>query len=103
MHAEAVEHIALARQGVEMLAPYLRYIPLAPLVGVLFHIFLGDRLGRRAVGLVACGSVAVSLALAATAFLAVSRAPAGMSLVDPVYQWISSGDFSATVSFRVDA
>ena len=96
MQAEAVEHVAQA-------APYLRYIPLAPLLGVLFHVALGDRMGRRAVGLVACGSVAISFALAAMAFLTVFTGAPGLSVVDSVYQWISSGDFSATVSFRVDA
>src|SRR4051794_37878233 len=96
MHAEAVEAVTQA-------APYLRYIPLAPLAGVLFHVFLGNRLGRSAVGLVACASVAVSFALASMAFLAVFQGPAGLSVVDPVYQWIASGDFSAAVSFRVDA
>src|SRR6187455_2292978 len=87
MHAEAVDTVAQA-------APYLRYIPLMPLLGVIFHIAAGYRLGRRAVGLVACGTVAASFAMAATACL---------SIVDPVYTWIASGDFSATVSFRVDA
>jgi len=97
MHAEVAQQVAAQA------APYLRYIPLAPLVGVLFHIALGDRLGRRAVGIVACASVAVSFALAATAFLTIFQGPAGLAVVDPVYQWIASGDFTANVSFRVDA
>jgi len=96
MHAEAVEQVAQA-------APYLRYIPLAPLLGVLFHVTLGYRLGRQAVGMVACGSVAVAFAMAATAFLTVLTGAPGTALVDPVYQWLSSGDFTANVAFRVDA
>ncbi|MFN2375325.1 MAG: NADH-quinone oxidoreductase subunit L [Candidatus Binatia bacterium] len=96
MQVEAVEHVAQT-------ASYLRYIPLAPLVGVIFHIAAGYRLGRKAVGAVACASVAASFALATMAFLTVFSGPAGLSVVDPVYQWIASGDFSATVSFRVDA
>jgi NADH-quinone oxidoreductase subunit L len=96
MHAAAVEQVAQA-------APYLRFIPLAPLVGVLFHVALGYRLGRKAVGVVACASVAVSFALALQAFLGVYHGAPGTALVDPVYQWLASGDFSASVSFRVDA
>jgi NADH-quinone oxidoreductase subunit L len=96
MHPEAAEQVAQT-------ATYLRYIPLAPLLGVLFHVALGYRLGRRAVGMVACASVLASFALAATAFWTVFSGPAGLSVVDPVYTWIASGDFSANVSFRVDA
>jgi NADH-quinone oxidoreductase subunit L len=96
MHAEAAPQVA-------ELASYLRYIPLMPLVGVIFHVALGYKAGRKAVGLVACGTVAASFAMAATAFLAIVRGPEGLSLVDPVYQWLASGDFSANVGFRVDA
>jgi NADH-quinone oxidoreductase subunit L len=96
MHAEVVEQAAQA-------APYLRYIPLAPFVGVLFHLTLGYRLGRRAVGIVACASVAAAFAMAANAFLAVFQGAPGLALVDPVYQWLASGDFRADVAFRVDA
>jgi len=96
MHPEAAQQVA-------QVAPYLRYIPLLPLVGVIFHLAAGYRFGRRAVGLVACGSVAASFALATMAFLTIFNGPAGLAIVDPVYEWIASGDFSATVSFRVDA
>src|SRR5690242_5714310 len=96
MHAEAVEHATQA-------ASYLRYIPLMPLLGVIFHVSAGYRFGRSAVGLVACASVAVSFALASMAFLSVFTGAPGLALVDPVYTWLASGDFSATVSFRVDA
>ena len=64
MHAEAVEQSA---QVAAQAAPYLRCIPLLPLLGAIFHVAVGDRFGRRAVGLVACGTVALSFALAATA------------------------------------
>jgi len=96
MHAELAQVAAQA-------APYLRYIPLLPLAGVLVHVFAGYRLGRRAVGLVACGTAAASFAMAATAFFAIWQGTPGLALVDPVYTWISSGDFTATMSFRVDA
>ncbi|HYC00054.1 MAG TPA: NADH-quinone oxidoreductase subunit L [Candidatus Limnocylindrales bacterium] len=96
-------HAATATAAATIAAPYLRFIPLAPLLGVLFHVFLGYRLGRTAVGVVACASVLVSFALATRAFLAVMGAPEGTALIDPVYQWLASGDFSASVTFRVDA
>jgi len=99
MHPAATE----ATAALPMAVSYLRYIPLAPLVGVLFHVALGYRLGRHAVGLVACAAVATSFALSAQAFLTVAGAPAGTVLTDNVYQWLSSGDFSANVAFSVDA
>jgi NADH-quinone oxidoreductase subunit L len=96
MHPEAVEHVTQT-------VTYLRYIPLLPLLGFLFHITAGYRFGRSAVGLVACATVAGAFALATTAFLSVLGGPVGLAVVDPVYTWLASGDFSATVSFRVDA
>ncbi|MBI5503290.1 MAG: NADH-quinone oxidoreductase subunit L [Deltaproteobacteria bacterium] len=99
MHAAATE----ATASLPIAVTYLRYIPLAPLVGVLFHIALGYRLGRRAVGLVGCAAVAVSFALATKAFLTVAGSPAGTVVTDNVYQWLSSGEFSANVAFTVDA
>jgi len=94
---------AEAAQPVTQVVTYLRYIPLLPLLGVIFHLFAGYRFGRKAVGLVACGTVAASFALASMAFFTVFSGAAGLAVVDPVYAWIASGDFSATVGFRVDA
>jgi len=96
MQAEAIQQVAQS-------APYLRYIPLLPLLGVIFHVAVGYRLGRRAVGLVACGTVAASFVLASMAFATIFSGAPGLAVVDPVYQWIASGDFSANVTFRVDA
>ena len=83
-------------------AGYLRWIPLLPLLGVLFHVLVGYRAGRRAVGLVACGSVAAAFALAVAAFVDVVAADKPIALIDTVYTWMASGDFSADIAFTID-
>ncbi len=82
---------------------YLRFIPLAPFVGSLLHVFAGSRLGRNGVGAVACASIGVAFVLALRAFLAVAGGAEGLALVDHVYTWFSVGGLSIDVSLRVDA
>ncbi|MFT5042154.1 MAG: NADH-quinone oxidoreductase subunit L, partial [Hyphomicrobiaceae bacterium] len=82
---------------------YLRFIPLAPFIGALVHVFFGSRLGRKGVNIVACGAIAVSFALALRAFATVAGGAEGLALVDNVYNWFSVGGLSIDVSLRVDA
>ncbi len=96
MHAPASE---AAVQAVD----YLRYIVLSPLVGVLVHLALGSRIGRKAVGAVACLSVFISFLFAVFAFVTIVGAPEGTVLVDSVYEWLHAGSFSADVSLQIDA
>ena len=51
-----MEHAPATIQAVS----YLRFIVLFPLLGVLFNIFVGPRLGRKAVNFVAPGVVLLS-------------------------------------------
>jgi len=83
--------------------PLVAIIPALPLAAVLLNVLLGDRLGKRGVAWLACGSVGL-------AFLATVRAVwqlAGMHeadrvITDTVYTWMRVGDFSADVSFVLD-
>jgi NADH-quinone oxidoreductase subunit L len=79
---------------------YLRWIPLLPFVGMLFHVFLGRRLGRNAVNTVACAAVAGSFALSLRAFFHASGDAA--VLHDVAYRWMEAGGLSADVALLVD-
>jgi NADH-quinone oxidoreductase subunit L len=78
---------------------YLRFIVLFPLLGVLFNIFVGPRLGRKAVNLVAPGVVFLSFIFSFAAFL---QLPPEGALVDTVYTWITAGTLQVEVALRVD-
>ncbi|MFQ5352441.1 MAG: proton-conducting transporter membrane subunit, partial [Candidatus Binatia bacterium] len=83
-------------------AEYLRLIPLLPLLGVLFHALLGQRLGRRAVGLVACAVVGAGFALSLHAFSTLVSAPEGAVIVDRVYRWMEVETFFVDFSLSLD-
>ena len=90
-----MEHAQATIQAVS----YLRFIVLFPLLGVLFNIFAGPRLGRKAVNFVAPGVVLLSFLFSCAAFLQLSP---GGALVDTVYPWITSGTFHVDFALRVD-
>ena len=90
-----MEHAQATIQAVS----YLRFIVLFPLLGVLFNIFAGPRLGRKAVNFVAPGVVLLSFLFSCAAFL---QLPPGGALVDTVYPWITSGTFHVDFALRVD-
>jgi NADH-quinone oxidoreductase subunit L len=79
-------------------------IPALPLAGFLVLAVLGGRLSRTASAFVGAGSVFLSFAAAAAAgatFL--SSPPAGGSYTVVLWQWISAGGFSPSISFTLDA
>ena len=80
--------------------PYLRFIVLFPLLGVVFNIFYGARLGRQSVNVVAPGVIFLSFLLSVSAFF---QLPDGGALVDNIFPWISSGTFQVDFALRVDA
>jgi len=61
---------------------YLWLIPLFPAFGFLINGFLGSRLSKRAVSVVACGLVAVSLVLSAAAVIQLAGMPEGQRLME---------------------
>jgi NADH-quinone oxidoreductase subunit L len=94
-----MEHAHATAQTVVQTVSYLRYIVLFPLLGVLFNLFLGPRLGRKAVNWVAPGVVFVSFLFSFAAFL---QLPNGGALVDTLFPWITSGNFHVDFALRVD-
>jgi NADH-quinone oxidoreductase subunit L len=80
-------------------AEWLRWIVGLPLLGVLVHVFVGQRL-PGVVKVVGPGLVGAAFALAVAA---VTSVPEGGALRDHVYAWIVAGPFRADVAFRLDA
>jgi NADH-quinone oxidoreductase subunit L len=94
-----MEHAHATAQAVVHSVSYLRYIPLFPLIGVLFNIFLGNTLGRKAVNLVSPGVVLLSFLVS---LHAAWNLPAGGALIDAIWPWITSGTLHVDVALRVD-
>ncbi len=81
----------------------LLLIPLLPLLGFLLNASFGRRLSKSASGAIACGSIAASFVLS---LVSVSNLfaldPEARSILQHAYRWISSGDFEADLSLRLD-
>jgi NADH-quinone oxidoreductase subunit L len=90
----------LAAEQVVSTVAYLRWIPLLPFLGMLFHAAVGARAGRKAVNIVACGTLFGAFALAVRAFMDLRAGAA--SVVDPVYRWIEAGGLTVDVTLVVD-
>ena len=80
--------------------PYLRFIILLPLLGVVFHVFYGARAGRGAVNAIGPGVVLAAFLLAVSAFF---QLPDGGALVDRMFPWITAGELHVDFALRVDA
>jgi NADH-quinone oxidoreductase subunit L len=88
-------------------APWVALIPLCPLLGAVIlgvgGATLQRRFGKRVVGWIACGTVAVSFVLAAMAFLQLlGREPEERLLVANLFHWIHVDELQVDVSFAVD-
>ena len=81
----------------------LLLIPLLPFLGFLVTAGLGRRLSKAASGAVACGAMAGSFAVSLAAVWRLVAAPReSRAIVSQVFTWISSGDFTARFTLRVD-
>jgi len=76
-------------------------IPVLPLLGFLFNLLLGKRLGKGAVTAVGVGSIALAFVLACVLFVAMLHAP-GHRLELNYGEWMSAGAFSVPLGFVVD-
>src|SRR5262249_42993053 len=90
-----------------MAAGWVALIPLLPLAGAallgLFGPRLQERLGKGAVGFVACGTVACSFVLSVAAFLQLTGLePEHRLLLADLFPWIHVGTLNVDVSFAVD-
>jgi NADH-quinone oxidoreductase subunit L len=81
----------------------LRWIPLLPLLGTLVGIAAAAADRPRITRMVSPSMVLLAFLVSATAVGRLWGLPAGSSLHDSVYSWISVGPLSIDLAFRVDA
>src|ERR1700720_820697 len=81
----------------------LLLIPLFPLIGFLVNAGLGRRIGKSAAGMVACGAMLASfLVSVVSVWQLLGMPPESRAIVQRVFEWISSGDFSVGFTLRLD-
>jgi NADH-quinone oxidoreductase subunit L len=83
--------------------PALVLILVFPALGVLFNLFLGRRMGRGAVNVVAPGVIFLAFGVAAWGFVKLLEMPAGSALNFKLWDWIYAGSFHADLALRMDA
>ncbi len=78
-------------------------VPLYPLIGSIINGFFGLRIGKKAVGLVACGSMALSFLTSVLIYAGYLLLPEGQHVYEQiVWTWFAVGDFSVDFGFQVD-
>ncbi len=80
----------------------LKWIILAPLIGAVINGLVGRRLNERLVGLIACGSVAVSTALAFIVFFTRLLPSENRVITEHFFTWLSVGNFRADFAYMLD-
>jgi NADH-quinone oxidoreductase subunit L len=81
----------------------LLLIPLLPLLGFLVTAGLGRRLTKAAAGATACGAMLLSFLVSAVAvFRLVALPPESRAIVHQAFTWITSGDLTIGLTFRLD-
>ena len=86
------------------MADYIWLIPVFPAVGFLLNGFFGRRASKAFVSWVACLSIFSSLVVSLAIFFQFLQLPAEARIFERnIFDWIVSGDFSASVGFRIDA
>ena len=82
----------------------LKWIVLAPLIGAIINGLIGKRLNERLIGLIACGSVAVSTVLAFLVFFTkLLPLPADQRVItEHFFTWIKVGNFQADFAYLLD-
>jgi len=83
--------------GFFYLVPFLVFFPV---IGLLINIFLGGRMGEKAIGAIACLASGLSFVIAVLLGLAVLGRPEGV--VVPYLNWITIGNLQLDWAFRVD-
>ena len=81
----------------------LLLIPLFPFAGFLLNASLGRRIGKRAAGAIACGSMLASFVVSAVVvWRLVGLPPEARAIVQPVFAWITSGELDVSFTLRLD-
>ena len=73
----------------------IKWITLAPVIGALINGLFGKRFSERLIGLIACGSVAVSAVLSFYVFLAqlLPLPPESRRLTEHFFTWFGRRQF----------
>jgi len=86
------------------MADYIWLIPVFPAVGFLINGFFGKKAPKAFVAWVACLAIFSSLLVSLAIFFQFLQLPPESRLFEMnAFDWISSGDFSVPVGFRIDA
>jgi NADH-quinone oxidoreductase subunit L len=81
----------------------LSLIPAFPLVGFLINASLGRRLSKTIAGGIACLALLASFAVSlVSVWRLFGMAPEARVIDEIVFNWITSGDFSLNLAFRLD-
>jgi NADH-quinone oxidoreductase subunit L len=81
----------------------LLLIPLLPFVGFLLNASVGRRVSKAVSGGLACAAIIASFVVSAVAVMQlVALPPESRALVNRIFTWISSGDFTVGFTLRVD-
>ena len=82
----------------------LALIPLLPFAGFLVNATFGRRLPKAVTGGVATAVMAISFVISVMQVLALMGMPAeNRQIVQTLFTWIASGDFTVDLTLRLDA
>ena len=84
------------------MADYIWVIVALPLVGAIVNGFFGSKLGRKSIYFWALATTGLSFALSVVAFAQLVSMPQGGRIVNTVYTWIQSGNFTIEAGFLLD-
>jgi NADH-quinone oxidoreductase subunit L len=82
----------------------IKWITLAPMIGALINGLFGKRFSERLIGLIACGSVAVSAVLSFYVFLTqlLPLPPESRRVTEHFFTWLAVGNFRADFAYLLD-
>ncbi len=85
------------------MADYIWLIPVFPAVGFLINAFLGKKLPKAVVSWVACLALFASFVVSVAILFQFLQLPPEERIFERnIFNWITSGEFNATVGFRID-
>jgi len=83
---------------------YIGLIPGLPVLSFLMIVFLGRIMSRRAIAIIAVGSVCFSAILTIMAGISFINADSGgTAFTSTLYTWMNAGGFSAGITLKLDA
>ena len=78
-------------------------VPLFPLIGSIINGFFGLKIGKNTVGLVACGSMALSFLTSVLIYVGYLMLPEGQHVYEQVvWSWFGASDFTVDFGFQID-